>query len=269
MIRRLGTEPDSSLARRYGISKSAVLAKRHSLEIESHQPAVARTPQRSSFWTAEREALLGTDSDQKIADRLGVAIHVVQHRRKSLGIPAANPRKYIDWKPIDPLLGKEADAALAERFGISPDSVRLRRLKLGIAPARGERRTLVRNSSLKRLLGKPTQEITEISASEVHILRHELGVPYPPRRTRWTEENLARLGREPDQAIASDFGISVASVRQMRYKHGIQIRNPRPPWTVEEIRILELHPDNEVARRLLKRSAKAIRHKRAELRRRR
>ena len=39
------------------------------------------------FWTAERAALLGTDSDAVIAERLGVSIAAVEAQRKQRHIP--------------------------------------------------------------------------------------------------------------------------------------------------------------------------------------
>jgi hypothetical protein len=265
MINRLGTESDSAIARRYGISNTSVAKKRSSLGIEAAHPAQSRKRGANPFWTPEFEALLGTESDQKIADHLGVPHGWVASRRRALEIPPANPRKYIDWRKIDPLLGTASDAALASRFGVDEDSVRRRRLNLKIPPFRKERRTLVRTRKLRDLVRKPTQHIEEVSASAVASLRQELGVPSPPRVSRWTPELLERLWSEPDEVVAEEQGISVDAVRRIRTKHGIRVRPVRPRWTQEEKkRLTEIDSDRDAALQL-GRSVKAVRHMRSRL----
>jgi hypothetical protein len=50
-------------------------------------------PKIRKFWTPEKDALLGTDSDCAIAKRLGVTHAAVWQRRQKLGIPACHLSK--------------------------------------------------------------------------------------------------------------------------------------------------------------------------------
>jgi hypothetical protein len=177
-------------------------------------------------------------------------------------MPPACPVPRYDWTDIDPLLGREADHVIAARFGMHDDTVRLRRLKLKIPPCHPEHRTLRRNRALRRVLERPTAEISEISSSAVVELRGELGVPSPPRRSRWTPSALRRLGRDEDEAIARDLGLSVHTVRLKRCSLGMVKRVARP-WTEEDRALLAAITDDAEAARRLGRTPKAIHHQRA------
>ncbi len=262
MISRLGIQSDKAIAEILGISPMAVFKKRRELEIGPSQPQTGRSRGASPFWTPERDALLGTASDQKIANQLGIPMHQVAYRRKSLEIPAANPHRRIDWKPIDPLLGQMTDKALAEQVGIYFMTARRRRIKLKIPPFQAERRTVMRNTSARKLLFKPNQEIDEVSKGTVGQLRREFGIPCPKPPSRWTPEILARLGQEPDALIAEDMGLLPDTVRKKRYEQQRWLREPRRRWTEEEETLLLTIPDNHEAARRLGRTVRAIRHKR-------
>ncbi len=235
-------------------------AKRYQLDIEACFPPRSR-PREDPFWTPAREALLGTASDAAIGRRLHLPYHRVAHRRRKLGIPAFRPRPHHPWARVDPFLGRAPDAAIAARFGMHEETVRRRRLKLRVPPSQPERRTLRRDAALARLLRRPTVEITEISDTEVAVLRQELGVPPPPRRSRWTPQLVRRLGREPDETIARELGISAHSVRLKRCAMGLR-RRPWRPWSEAERALLAEIPDDREAARRLGRTAKAVRHMR-------
>lgn len=262
----LGTDSDRRIAEILGVSSSLVGKKRRDLGIEACYPTTNIRRRPDPFWTPEREALLGTASDAEIGRRLGIPYYRVTTRRRRLGIPSACPIPRHDWTDIDPLLGCEPDAAVAARFGMHEETARRRRLKLKIPPYRPERRTIRRDDSLRSLLECPTAEISEISSSAAVMLRQELGLPPPPRRSCWTPEHLRRLGQEPDEVIARELGISPHTVRMKRYALGISKR-PWRPWTPDEIAILSQYPDNQEAARRLDRSVKAIRHMRSRLKR--
>jgi len=259
----LGTDTDARIAAELGVSVSAVSCKRRALEIAPYTPHYGAARRREDpFWTLERDALLGTASDAVIARRLRVPHHRVRARRSKLGIPPAWPVPRHDWSEIDPLLGREADGAIGARFGIHGDSVRRRRLKLKIPPSRPERRTIRRNAALRHVLEKPTAEITEVSSSATAVLRQQLGIPAPPRRSRWTPSALQRLGRDADEAIARDLGLSPHTVRMKRCSLGKRKRVARP-WTDQERAVLAAITDDVQAARELGRTVNAVRHQRA------
>ena len=70
-----------------------------------------------------------------------------------------------------------------------------------------------------------------------------------PTTLRWTTENIARLGRESDKAVATSFGITVSSVGARRRKLGIPpLAKPAPHWTKVMISRLGKVPDAVIAR---------------------
>ncbi|MBF5004478.1 hypothetical protein [Diaphorobacter caeni] len=96
MLACLGKEVDAELARRFGISKASVIAKRQELSIA---PAVASgavpsTSHASRFeWTPKAVALLGTQSDAKVAALLGLSRLTVYNARVSRGIAPGRSAK--------------------------------------------------------------------------------------------------------------------------------------------------------------------------------
>jgi hypothetical protein len=65
---------------------------------------------------------------------------------------------------------------------------------------------------------------------------------------RWTPENIAKLGREPDKAIADSLGITVSAVGIRRRKLGIPpLAKPQPRWTKAMISRLGKEPDAVIA----------------------
>jgi hypothetical protein len=186
-LRLLGTDSDARIAAILGVSTSVVSTKRRQIGIRAYFAGYGSSSSHPDpLWTPKRDALLGKASDAVIARRLGVTHSRVRGRRCRLGIPPACPIPRYDWTGIDPLLGREADAPLAARLGVNEDTVRRRRLKLKIPPYQPERRTIRRDRALLRLLAQPTAEIAEVSSSAVALLRQELEVPPPPRRTCWS-----------------------------------------------------------------------------------
>jgi len=71
------------------------------------------------------------------------------------------------------------------------------------------------------------------------------------RRTRWTKEELALLGRLSDEEVASRTGHPVGSVFQKR--HDLGIPNPHPKrrsWQPQEDALLGTATDKIIATRL-------------------
>jgi hypothetical protein len=77
--------PDAEVAKRIRRSTVSVLKRRLRLGIPN------RVPMRH-VWTREQIALLGTMTDQKLADYMNCPEHVVMFKRRSLRIPASRPR---------------------------------------------------------------------------------------------------------------------------------------------------------------------------------
>jgi DNA-binding CsgD family transcriptional regulator len=129
----LGLRPDAQVAMLLRISVESVKHRRHQLRISL--PGQERTISAPKPWRAEDDALLGTVSDQEIAQRLGRSATSVKARRTRLGI--ASNRHW--WTPgQDVLLGKFPDEELARRLGRSLEAVRARRERLGIPVPRSE-----------------------------------------------------------------------------------------------------------------------------------
>jgi len=98
---------------------------------------------RPSRFDPAHDQLIGTDSDQAIADRLGVTRSTVAARRVQLGVAAARARR-IWTSQEDALLGRDTDASIAHKLGRSHASVTQRRIALGVPPVSLEQRRALR-----------------------------------------------------------------------------------------------------------------------------
>ena len=83
-------------------------------------------------WSDEDRALLGTISDKAVGEALGLPVHVVVYKRRSLGIEASVLEPWRDDEIR--LLGTNIDSEVARTLGRSLSSVRTKRLRLGIPP---------------------------------------------------------------------------------------------------------------------------------------
>ena len=96
MLAVLGKEVDAELARRWGISKASVIAKRQELEIAPAAATGTNTGSSMRFeWTPEAVALLGQQSDAKVAELLGLSRLTVYNARVARGIPAGRAAKPV------------------------------------------------------------------------------------------------------------------------------------------------------------------------------
>jgi hypothetical protein len=132
------TKQDTIIAGELAVSRERVRQVRMALgkpkPINHHKPT-------KSFWTPERIKLLGTDTDEAVAERLKCSKSAIYTQWNRLGIPAvpAVSKRASIWKPeILAVLGSESDSCVAKRFGISVISVSRKRRELGI-PSRTER----------------------------------------------------------------------------------------------------------------------------------
>lgn len=110
-------------------------------------------------WTEAEDALLGTDTDAVIAQKLGRSKVSVARRRHRKGIKPALPhgKPPVRWTPaMDLLLGTRPDQDIAEALGLSKSAVHQRRNRLKIKRFyTGQRRVLEQRGAsvvpLKRL----------------------------------------------------------------------------------------------------------------------
>jgi hypothetical protein len=132
-------------------------------------------------WTDEEIAILGKEHDAMIAERLGVAPHIVEQKRRRLGIPGLLDRWSVEEVAV---LGTAKDREIAERLGKTTAAVRRKREILGILPhvARWSEAEIA-------LLGTDTDravaEKLGRTASAVETKRMSLGImsSRPKRRT--------------------------------------------------------------------------------------
>lgn len=161
-------------------------------------------------------ALLGTRSDKAVGKVLGLAEHVVVHKRRGLGIEAS---VLEPWKEHEiALLGTDIDSEVARRSGRSLSAVRTKRLRLGIPAS-----TSSWTDEEIALLGSDTdREIARrLGKHERTIQRKREALGIPPSLARWTEKEVFWLGRDTDWAIAKALGRSERAVATQRYLRGI------------------------------------------------
>lgn len=193
MILLLGADIDVRVAEKLGLPKYLVMHKRHRLAIPAYGNVPEQRSERAFNWTKGKIALLGTDSDRKIGERLGTSGPVVARQRTRLAIPSFYRYRRISWtKGMVSLLGKTTDWEIAKKYGMKRESVARERRKRGIPPCI-DTRPVIATPTLRPILSLPTLVIARryrISTETVARLRRELGVPplerWPskPRRTR-------------------------------------------------------------------------------------
>ncbi len=167
-------------------------------------------------WTDEEVALFGTLSDRAVAAAMRLPVHVVVHRRLSLGISTTVLQSWTDEEIS--VLGTDTDREVARSLGRSLESIRAKRQKLRIpaliSPWTEEEIALLGTDTdreIGRRLGK--------HAKTVRNKREVLGIP--PFVARWTEEEISRLGIDTDDAIAKALGRSQRAVATQRVLRGI------------------------------------------------
>ena len=179
MIRLLGTDIDSHVAEKLGLPAYSVRQKRQRIGIPPYGDLPEQRHARAFAWRKDKMALLGTDSDRKIAERLGTTTGVVARQRGRLGIASFYPQRRISWtKKMTALLGKVTDWKIAATFQMSRGSVARQRRKLGIPPC-VETRRVKETPDLKQILSLPIGSIArhyKVSTETVARLRRKLGV---------------------------------------------------------------------------------------------
>ncbi len=109
----LGKVTDLEIARRAGVCHQTAHKWRRDAGIE----ALANVGAKLKHWTPEKEKLLGTMPDRKLAKVIGIPTSTIYARRKALGIPPCKMRDRPRGAHLIP---------------IDSPKIRARRLKLGL-----------------------------------------------------------------------------------------------------------------------------------------
>ncbi len=225
MIRLLGTATDRDVAAELGVGYSAVGRKRRLLGIPPSTPRQARTI-RGHQWTSEQLGMLGKVSDRALARELGLATGTVCDQRTKLGIPPWRPRPAnVKWtKAMLRLLGRLPDQEIARRFGISGSSVIQKRRRLGLPPVM-DRRAIEHSPELLETLKLSKSEArrrTGLNFKTIGVLREKYGIRgVRASELRYRPEIVRRMGKEPDEVLAAELGVSSSAVRAKRASLGI------------------------------------------------
>lgn len=118
-IASMGKMPDAELAKIVGCTPWVVAYHRKKRGIptfsEVHEQAGKRSLETRREWTAEEDALLGSDSDAAVAQHIGRTRASVAQRRIGLGIPSARRARGIAPRSTNTIhLSEEMRAALHE-----------------------------------------------------------------------------------------------------------------------------------------------------------
>ena len=173
--------------------------------------------------------------DRQLAKLAGVHPVTIFQERKQRNIPPFRPiEEPVRWTPaMIRELGSDTDSAVAAALRIPFSAVGRKRRLLGIPP-------FVRQAPRRR----------------------------QPREIDWKPEDLARLGKMSDRALAKKLRISTGSVLGKRQRLGIAPWRARPTrvvWTGKMVKLLGKVADAEIARRFSI-SADTVTHKRRRLR---
>ena len=180
MIRLLGTDIDSEVGESLELPVYSVRHRRQRLGIPPYGDVPEQRHPRAFVWAKSKIALLGKDSDRKIADRLGTTLGVVALKRRRLGIPSFYTQRRISWtKDMAALLGKVTDWKIARKYKIGRASVARERRKRAIPPC-VDTRPVMRTPELRPVLSLPIRVIArryKLSYVTIAKLRRDLGVP--------------------------------------------------------------------------------------------
>lgn len=124
----LGMESDTALARRIGVSSTAVARARKARGIQGTDGRNWRKPMLFDH------PLLGTMADAELAQRLGVNKKTVQAARHRRGIAPFGTKDWpvVDWSKV-PLDSRCSDKELADALGVDSKTVWTERRRRGVS----------------------------------------------------------------------------------------------------------------------------------------
>lgn len=200
------------------------------------QPSVRK----SRNWKASEDALLGTDTDREIGQRLGRPAGTVATRRIALGIPAFRP--LVTWKSEeDALLGTATDREIGIRLNRPTGTVSTRRLTLGIPCFREKRKKAEETEAARRekiaaaRRGKPRpphvveairrastgRMPSEESRAKMSAAQKARGTHPPAAGKPFSKMEDALLGTATDRQVAEWIGRDFKTVANRRIRLGI------------------------------------------------
>ena len=189
----IGTESDSIIGHRFGISPRSITVRRRRLG-----KLVFRASPTDLKWSKSMDRQLGTMPDTELAKRLNIDVYWIRHRRQELGVAA---------------------------LGVSEGLVAGKRAEHNIPPFKSSAPYEWSAESLRRLGKLPDEELAlELGLSYQFIAqkRLELGRPAMRRSSlKWTSEIISKLGTIPDPQIAKELGCSTGLVQLKRSELGI------------------------------------------------
>jgi len=188
-------------------------------------------------WTPQQLALLGTVSDRRVGEAIGVSLYAVARKRNSLGITASSPkpRRRIWTKRQLALLGKIPDGQVSAITGACTPAIIALRARLGIAAF--VRKEAWRKFTAKEiaLLGTKSDGVLArrwgTTTGVISSRRIKLGIPSYraqnftmrpfKRASAWTHKELNLLGTQTDEKIGQLIGLGSQVVRLKRISLGI------------------------------------------------
>lgn len=263
----IGTESDSIIGHRFGISPRSITVRRQQLG-----KMVFRASPTDLKWSKSMDRQLGTLPDTELAKRLNIDVYWIRHRRQELGVathvipkaPKSTKKKNILHLTPGRIasLGKSSDTFLAKRWGVGPASVARARHKLGIEP-HTENREIDWTKTLLGMLGEvPDGTVAReygLSAFCVKIKRIQMGIlPFGKSEMdpepELPQELIDELGNVPDKHLSDQYGVSRSKIRLYRTLHAISLAEYTPPtehsWSEVELALLGTMSDGAVARKI-------------------
>lgn len=131
IVERMGAVADEVLARECGVAPATIADRRRRLGIPAHEQDKAAVE-----WTAEMDAMIGTQPDGDLANIWGVSGEAVRRRRLKLGVPAG--RAKVEWTEgrLRLLAGEADNAVAAEKLALTVAAVKTARSRYKQAIAR-------------------------------------------------------------------------------------------------------------------------------------
>ena len=217
------------------ISAPTVARRRKELGLPKVRVRKPQEPQVT--WTPEMDALLGTDYDKVIGEKLGLHYMRVYNRRVQLGIPPIS-RFAARWKDPEFIkqLGTCTDAEIAQKMGVSRERIRTARKLNGIP--RFETLKPDWASVADRIGKEPDSTIAkELGVSATAVLRYRTSHKMPLVHTS-TERTLdfredvpanwrEMLGKVSDYRLVRQWGVALSPIIRIRNKLGIPPFVPR------------------------------------------